>query len=318
MLINPQLRFLEFSEDSLPSDILDLSASPFVHEPWRQVDYVFRYAYEVGARCMTVENVYIDRDCMEDHGLFYSRSFLPYPAACKRLQFFRTDPAETEQRIERLVEIGRSTDQESFRKACREFSDENYCGFSVIKPLPGCPVGRTVLRPDSSKSEDGRRSFDGTRDYVSHLSGIELTVCGLAFQQQDTGVSACATTALWSSLQKAMDLEPVGSATPAQITVLATRFSLLFGRAMPSAGLSIEQMCDAVNALGLAPTLARAIGFKETQSYLYAAISAGFAPVLVVKRLGAEDYHAVAVAGMKVDEPHTGAEIEKDIYRSFG
>ena len=317
-LIQEQLRFLEFSEDSLPSDILGLSASPFVREPWRQADYVFRYAYEIGAQCMTVEKVYIDRDYMEDHGLFYSRSFLPYPAACKRLQFFRTDPTQTEQQIERLIEIGRSKDQESFRKACREFSDESYCGFSVIKPLPGCPVGRTVLRPNHAESEDGRRFFDGTRDYVSHLSGIELTVCGLAFQQQDTGVSACATTALWSSLQKARDLEPVGSATPAQITVLATRFSLPFGRPMPSDGLSIEQMCGAINALGLAPTLIRAIGFKETRSHLYTAISAGFAPVLVVKRPSTEDYHAVVVAGMTVDEPRTGAEIGKDIYDLSG
>ena len=153
---------------------------------------------------------------------------------------------------------------------------------------------------------------------MSHLSGIELTVCGLAFQQQDTGVSACATTALWSSLQKVQDLEPVGSVTPAQITVLATRFSLPFGRPMPSEGLSIEQMCGAVNALGLAPTLTRAIGFRETRSYLYMAISAGFAPVLVVKRPRTEDYHAVAIAGMKVDEPRTGAKTGKDIYDLSG
>ena len=267
---------------------------------------------------MTVENVYIDRDYMEDHGLFYSRSFLPYPAACMRLQFFKTDPTETQQQIEGLIQLGRSTDQESFWKACRQFSDESYCGFSVIKPLPGCPVGRTVLRPYPGKSDDGRRSFDGTRNYVSHLSGIELTVRGLAFQQQDTGVSACATTALWSSLQKVRDLEPVGSVTPAQITVLATRFSLPFGRPMPSDGLSIEQMCGAVNALGLAPTLIKAIGFRETRSYLYMAISAGFAPVLVVKWPETEDYHAVAVAGMEVDEPRTGAEIGKDIYDFSG
>ena len=313
-----EVKFLEFSEDSRPSVVLDLNASLFLETPFRQIDYVFRYVHKIGARCMTIEKVYIDRDYMEDHGLFYSRSFLPYPASCQRLQFFRTGPAETEQRIKELIECGRSTSKESFRKACREFSDENYCGFSVIKPLPGCPVGRTVLCPYPSESKDGRRSFDSTRHYVSHLCGIELTVCGLAFQQQDTGVSACATTALWSSLQKAQDLEPVGSATPAQITVLATRFSLPFGRPMPSDGLSIEQMCGAVNALGLAPTLVRAVGFKETRSQLYTAISAGFAPVLVVKEPNTENYHAVTVAGMKVDEPRTGAAIDEDIYDLSG
>ena len=316
--LQEEIRFLKFSEDSIPSDILGLSASPFVQDPWRQIDYVFKYVHEIGGRCMTIEEVYIDRDYMEDHGLFYSRSFLPYPASCRRLQFFRTSPAETEQRINELIECGRSTSKKPFRKACREFSDANYCGFSVIKPLPGCPVGRTVLRPYASESKDGRRSFDSTRNYVSHFCGIELTICGLAFQQQDTGVSACATTALWSSLQKVRDLEPVASATPAQITVLATRFSLPFGRPMPSDGLSIEQMCGAINALGLAPTLVRAVGFEQTRGHLYTAISAGFAPVLVVKQPSTENYHAVTVAGMKVGEPRTGAEIDEDVYDLSG
>ena len=317
-MLQEKILFLKFSEDSRLSDILDLSASPFVEDPWRQIDYISTYVHKIGARCMTIEEVYIDRDFMEDHGLFYSRSFQPYNAACKRLQFFRTGPGETERLIEELLECGRSTTRESFRKACRKFSDKNYCGFSVIKPLPGCPVGRTVLRPYPSESEDGRRSFDSTRDYVSHLCGIELTVNGLAFQQQDTGVSACATTALWSSLQKARELEPVGSATPAQITVLATRFSLPFGRPMPSDGLTIEQMCGAVNALGLAPTLARAVGFEETRSQLYTAISAGFAPILILKHVETENYHAVVVAGMKVNEPHAGAKIDENVYDLSG
>ena len=313
-----KIRFLKFSEDTSPSDALCLRASPFVDDPWRQMKYVFRYANEIGVRCMTIEDVYIDRDYMEDHGLFYSRSFLPYDAACRRLQFFRTGPRKTKRLIEELIKYGRSTNEESFRKACREFSDQNYCGFSVVKPLPGCPVGRTVLRPYPPESNGERRSFDSACKYVSHLSGIELTVSGLAFQQQDTGVSACATTALWSSLQKARDLEPVGSATPAQITVLATRFSLPFGRSMPSDGLSIEQMCGAVNALGLAPTLIRAVGFKETRSQLYTAISSGFAPVLVVKLPNSEHYHAVTVAGMKLDEPRTGAKVDENIYDLAG
>ena len=217
-----------------------------------------------GARCMTIEEVYIDRDYMEDHGLFYSRSFLPYKAACKRLQFFRTGPVETERGIEELIEKGRLTSKESFRKACREFLGQELLRFQRNQAVAGLSCRSYGSSPLPPESEDGRRSFDSTRDYVSHLCGIELTVRGLAFQQQDTGVSACATTALWSSLQKARELEPVGSATPAQITVLATRFSLPFGRPMPSDGLTIEQMCGAVNALGLAPTLARAVGFEET------------------------------------------------------
>jgi hypothetical protein len=140
--------------------------------------------------------------------------------------------------------------------------------------------------------------------------GIQLTVHGLAFQQQDVGVSACATTALWSALSKVRALEDLGSATPAQITMFASRNSLPYGRAMPSEGLSIDQMCQAVQALGIAPELLK-VHTNQTRStieplargYLYSATESGIAPVLILARRNSLA-HAVTVVGMRTIETH--------------
>jgi len=138
-----------------------------------------------------------------------------------------------------------ATRQTAYRNACAEFSRTSYLGFGVIKPLGGTPVGRTMLAAFDPGSGDGfHYRFDCTCEYQAHLLGAELTVRGLGFQQQDVGVSACATTALWSAMQKVRDFEDIGTATPAQITTLASQYALPFGRSMPSEeALSIEQKC---------------------------------------------------------------------------
>ena len=131
--------------------------------------------------------------------------------------------------------IARHQREGGIHRQADEFSRKNYVGFSVIKPLAGCPVGRTVLRcfPEKTSEAGYVRRFDCACDYRAHVLGILLHIRGLAFQQQDVGVSACATTALWSALQRTRALEETSAATPAQITIRASQYALPFGRSMP-------------------------------------------------------------------------------------
>ncbi len=269
-------------------------------EASRQLRYVERYAGELGCKALAVENHYIDRDYIEDHSVFYAKSLYPYANYCRRVHFFRQPADAVREGIGRAVQAGIDNGRDAYRAACERLSKEAYLGFSVIKPLDGSPVGRTVLRTFPEDPEkDFRRSFPCTRRYVAHLLGVEFQVRGLAFQQQDVGVSACATPAIWSVLQKASDHEPVAAATPAQITTLAARYSLPFGRAMPSEGLSLDQMCQAIQAIGLSPNLLRVDDdFEMARGYLFSAIQSGIAAVLILRQ--GRCCHAVAVAGMKV------------------
>ncbi len=282
-------------------------------DPRRQLNYVERYVKrpELGCSSVVHEQHYIDRDHMEDHSVFYSKSLRQYRNSCQRLHFFSLNVDELRREINRLrgLALRAPPVEDTFAHACAEFSRLHYIGFAVIKPLPGCPVGRTVLRCLPAESDKGHtRHFDCALDYDVHLLGVPLRVRGLAFQQQDIGVSACATTALWTSLQKARQLEQAGFATPAQITIRASQFSLPFGRPMPSEGLSVDQMCQAVQALGHSPSVYRSESFQWCRALLHSAVTSGISPVLVMKLMGTKRNirHAVAVAGMALDNPTEG------------
>lgn len=255
---------------------------------------------------MVEEGHYIDRDHIEDHSAFYSRNFISYENCCRRLHFFLDGEDDVRRNLQALVGTGEK-DQSAYRNACKEFSQKVYLGSVVIKPLDGCPVGRTILRPypRQEKGASYVREFPCVRPHRAHLLGVELTVEGLPFQQQDTGVSACATTAIWCALHHLKGIEEVASATPAQITSAASRYSLPFGRPMPSEGLSMEQMCQAIQSIGVSPHLYRAVDYDTARSIIFSATLSGMASILIIQRDGTKEKHAVAVAGIKLADPFT-------------
>ncbi len=280
----------------------------------RQLRYVERYAQDLACQSLVIERSYVDRDYMEDHSVFYSKSLYPYPNVCRRVHFFKLGTGEVPGRLRGVLRSGQAGGETAFREQCQRLSEEAYLGFSVLRPLHGCPVGRTVMRcfadVPTNPRDQTRRFFGGARRYTAHLLGVEFTVRGLAFQQQDIGVSACATTAIWSALQKVRDHEDISAATPAQITLLASKHSLPFGRSMPSEGLSIDQMCQAIQAVGIAPSMVRLDARRETRGFLHAALLSGLAPVAVLRHANVS--HAVTVVGMKVRHPQHGEEVARE------
>ncbi len=315
----PQQRidFLAFSQ---LSKLLGLSSPPFGRDHFRQLQFIQRHLANAEPRCLSVvvERYYIDRDFMDDYSVFYSSNFYPYPNWCQRIHFFSLDKNQVRKRIRELTRIGAATelsDNLEFKQACQKFSREAYMGFSVIKPLQGSPVGRTVIRHyDEDTGKGLLRKFNCTRYYTVHLLGIELNICGLVFQQQDVGVSACATTALWSSLSKTKDFEDISTPTPAQITRLASQYLLSSGRPMPSEGLTLEQMCQAVQSVQASSNVLKVETLTEGRGYLHSAISSGFAPVLLLEKVSSKpSWHAVAVAGMKVRSVHIPSMISDKI-----
>jgi hypothetical protein len=282
-----EVAFYRLDEVSLESR-LNLHAPPFgaAKDPFRQLRYIEKYIRDLGGRSIAIERVYIDRDYIEDHSIFYARNFYPYSNFCRRVHFFTIEDEDVQNQLTELLSLVHSTSERDYRDAYEEFSDRAYLGFTVVKPLDGCPVGRTVLRSYPKLPQNGvdyYRDFRPTRRYTPHFMGVELTVHGLGFQQQDTGVSACATTALWSALQKIRDFEDVAAATPAQITTLASQHSLPFGRTMPSEGLSVNQMCQAIQALGLSPNLFKTTRLDMARGIIHAAVMSEMAPILILK-----------------------------------
>ena len=274
--------------------------------PPLQVKYLGLYLNSLGCRTIVHERHYIDRHYIDDFSLFYSRSLRDYPNYCQRLHFFSS--VFDEEYWSKLVlraNVG-------VRKEVEQELGEEYLGFIVIKPLPGSPIGRTVLRTFPRNAHNGaRREFATTRRYTVNIAGLSLSVDGVAFQQQDQGVSACATTALWSALQRTAPLERLSSPTPAQITEAASRYMLAGGRALPSEGLSFHQLCEAVRATGLAPVLLASISPREDQAHMATYMQSGLPVLLGIFPLPGGDGHALCGVGLRLGsvQPITDTQI---------
>lgn len=305
-----------------PFDIPSLEATLKLQPPplqgqakvFRQFREVMGNVSKLACQGVVIESHYIDRDHIDDHSVFYSKSLFPYSNSCQRIHFFREAPDYVRARLRNLLVNARGRSPFEFAEECRQYSISTYLGFMVLRPLPGCPVGRTAICPPESPNRTSSLDLCCTRTYVSHLAGIELTVGSLPFQQQDVGVSACATTALWSTLQHFQLHEPIQAASPSMITACAAKHSYPEGRAMPSEGLSLGQMCFALNSFGVAPMVFRATEQPDdARRVIYSALKSSFAPILLLENVREPKLrHAVTAVGAVLDNDKDLVDIEAE------
>ena len=201
---------------------------------------------DMEAKTIIAETHYIDRDFLEDFSSYYVRCFTGYKRTCSRLHFFSNQFLQDE--FDSFLE--------KYDPEFERVLQSNYLGFIVIKPLPQTIIGRTCLKTYTEKTElPDKRVFPVRRDNEVNLCGINLTVKSLAFQEQDSVVSACATSALWSAFQMTAKLFQHKILPPVEITKSATEHFPLQERPFPNKGLNIEQMMHAVKELDMEPFL---------------------------------------------------------------
>lgn len=269
---------------------LDLGIRP----PWggehsRQVSTIDGHLKELDCNLVVLESDYIDRDYMEDHSAFYARCLKAPKNSCERAHFFKLPTPGSY--------AGRSIQRKDVIDIRGQLLDKKaaYLGYVVIRPLRAAPVGRTALAPIRPEDHPCLRSYD------AHLHGIDLHVESIVFQQQDRAVSACATAALWSSLSRLGSMEHMASLSPAAITTMASAFNGA-GRVFPSDGLSIEQICRVVHAVGASPLVITCErDYQAALSYCGAALGSTLAPILLISAGGESEeiWHAVTVVGSR-------------------
>lgn len=280
------------------ADLGELFPAPtgLEEDPWpsAQLQYLGKYLDRLGCKSVLVEDHYVDRDYISDLSIFYARSLRSYPNFCHRLHFFSKPLSDEQWRAVLKDATARGAEE-----ASKQLQD-GYLGFAVVRPLPSSPVGRTVLATYPAVAPDGRaRDFGGTREYSVSLAGLRLRIRGLAFQQQDRGVSACATTALWCALHRVASAEGLEVPTPAEITEAASRYILAGGRALPSEGLNVHQICEATRSAGLAPVVIQATSLEVDRAQIDAYTASGFPPVLALLLPKTEEGHAVCAVGVR-------------------
>ena len=209
----------------------------------RQRDYLIGYLSTLGATTVIREKKYFDRDYLAECTAFYATVARGYPNICERLHFFASE------KVNRELLINAAANDETSRKLL----NKHYLGFIVLRPIEGACFGRTVLKWFKDNETAYPRITTPSRKYIAHIAGVRLKVKGLAWQQQDRGVSACATIGLWTTLHSsAFDIRH-GVPTTVDITSGAHSGAPMGNRMYPSTSLPEPQLLEAIKQQGLAP-----------------------------------------------------------------
>lgn len=234
----------------LLSGDFDYATNPLLSIPGPQAEYLRCYAKGLGARFFLLEDAYFDNDFLAEFSAYYSTSARSYRNLCKRVHFFSAGYSEA------LFHKALGGDVAAHQQLSAE-----YLGFSVLRPIPVTPIGRTVLKWFENRRTTARVTTP-SRAYTVHVCGLPLEVVGLAWQQQDAAVAACATVGLWTILHSSAFDDSHFIPTTVEITRAAEGFG---ARPFPSPGLTLEQIQEAIKKLRLAPILST--GSLRDQAY---------------------------------------------------
>ncbi|QGG77337.1 hypothetical protein [Pseudomonas syringae] len=316
------------------SDFPDILQKP-------QVAYIFSYLKEMKAVSVLLERNYVDKDYLEDFSRYYVKRFGNAGHQCARMHFF-TKPVD-----HRLINTILKAESGAEELALE--LNESYLGFMVIKPLPKTFIGKTCLKVmsdvdapravdsvadagvDSTAVESqpqvhepdieigqtgqvGKRKCRLSREYKVDLFGIDLIVQSIAFQEQDKVVSACASTAIWSSLHalKWRDVRAIHSCS--EITLNAINHIDGSSNSFPNKELTNKQILRCLDVEGLRHHSEDLKKQKLSEDDFLATVMGhidSHLPLLVMGSVSKvtdegtlEDYdagHAVCILGYKVD-----------------
>ncbi len=237
------MHILQYSDDSLATALSNEYTPTEVIKNKNHFKYFKEYLGAIGlnAKTVVIEEKYISKDFIHDYAKYYSLCFVDYPKHCKRVHFFANGFSHEDFKA---IIVGDTKANSAFW--------ENYLGFIVVKPIPLTVIGYSVLKTYAQGVNFNERNFWGVRDYKVHVFGNEITYKSLAFQEQDSVLAACATTAIWSMLNKASADFHTVLKSPSEITQDADNVSNDGSRLFPNKnGLDILQICQAILNSGL-------------------------------------------------------------------
>jgi hypothetical protein len=211
----------------------------------RVVQSMIRHLITVQTRSYLFETRYIDRDYSSDYRRFYAQTFKTYDRHCQRVHFF----------AEEVGKIIGSTGWLKRVELLQATSRRSYRGFCVIRPLPGAPIGRTVLQA-AGPAQAGLESVVTCRsDVRANLLGAELDVVGTSFMQQDSRLGACAQVAIWVGARHMHQRYKYDWLSVADVTKLAAPTTPEEATSIPAGSdfLTSERMIRAINEMGFQP-----------------------------------------------------------------
>ncbi|MFW5895472.1 MAG: hypothetical protein ACOCT9_01880 [archaeon] len=202
-------------------------------------------------------------------------------------------------------------------------------GFIVKKPIPDAFIGRTILNtyPETNESIEqgyltGKRHILSLKEYSANIFGANFAINSLVFQEQDSIISDCATTALWTVLQKAGSKFGYYSPSPYEIKISASEH---YGRIrpLPASGLNLLQIIEAIKSFNMEYQVKDYTeeGIEADRltflNFCYSYLRGGL-PIFLGVNIE-DDYHALAILGYHLSSekniteslPFLGCKIDK-------
>lgn len=218
-------------EPGLVVDVADPAGWDFIRARYTegvspQLERIIEIAVDHGVQSVIIENRYIDSDWRSEHAHFYGTTFRRYPSVCHRLHFFAAQVSAD------FAELPALSDA--------------YRGYSVMRPLPEMPVGRTMIL---APPDVGAANLTAGTERVN-IFGFPFSITAMPFISQDAKYLRCAHAAIWMVLRHATLVHGLPKRLPGDVREAATG-GLVVGRQMPSDGLSASQMLNALDRLGL-------------------------------------------------------------------
>lgn len=283
-------RCVPFTEENFTSIVSDPTRRPGKAPP-TQVRYLAGYLTTLNAKTLLIEEGYIDRHFVEEFSFYYSRCLVEGTKNCVRVHAFRNQ-FDDDQLDDWLAKLRPSSLSKEL--------NADYLGFVVVRPIPSVPIGRTAL---AHMTDEPRRSFPTAYDSTVHLLGLSLEVCAIPFQQQDLAVAACATTAIWTALNRVCRRDGARAPTPSEISQAAVTNFIPTGRPFPSGGLTRGQMYEAFRAYKYPPE-SLPVGKAPTDFLinLNTYLRSGIPVVLMLTGKDPHEGHAVAAVGYRRTE----------------
>jgi hypothetical protein len=197
---------------------------------------ILRDGLDEDLRCVVCEPYYVCKDHANLHSFFYSKKFVPKSNHSARLHFFNR------------LDIDKTT----LVLQPREY-EQNYLGFSVIRPVAERCIGRTVIDPLKIR-RGARKGFYVLRTpFKVRIFGPEFSVAGFPYTSQDSDAMLCGHTALWSICRYLSERYPKYRELLPYDLISMTRKEA--GRVVPHRGMGPEDYSAILSEFGTHPII---------------------------------------------------------------
>ncbi len=196
--------------DSLKERYETLVLSPVLSRA--PLEAVFATARASNPNRAVIEREYIDADFRNEYANFYAMTFRRGTNRCERVHFS---------------------------------GPEGYIGFSIMRPVLGRPVSRTMLRPPKAL----HRYISCIATTEVHPYGATYEVEAFPYISQDAQFGTCAHASIWMTALYHHDRFGTHRVMTSDIAQAAATHEM--ERLVPSSGLTLFQMSFALRELGL-------------------------------------------------------------------